>query len=74
MLHRRPIRLIVDGTGLQIVGEGPWSEVKRGTREWRKPHVGVNGKGFIVAHSMTESKEDDASVAAELLDQVSDRI
>ncbi len=69
-----PIHLIVDSTGLQIVGEGPWAAAKhgtRGTRDWRKLHVGVDGRGFIVAHCMTESKVDDASAVPDLLSQVS---
>ena len=75
--HRGPIHLIVDSTGLQIVGEGPWAAAKhgtRGTRDWRKLHVGVDGRGFIVAHCLTESRVDDASVVPELLSQVSGAI
>ncbi len=47
-----PIHLIVDSSGLQIVGEGPWAAAKhgtKGTREWRKLHLGVDERGFIVA-------------------------
>ena len=72
-----PIHLIVDSTGLQIVGEGPWAAAKHGahgTREWRKLHVGVDGRGFIVAHSVTESRVDDASVVPDLLSQISGAI
>jgi IS5 family transposase len=72
-LSSGPIHLIVDSTGLKIVGEGPWAAAKhgtRGTREWRKLHVGVDGHGFIVAHSVTESQVDDASVVPDLLSQV----
>ncbi len=75
--YRGAIHLIVDSTGLQIVGEGPWAAAKHGTkrtRDWRKLHVGVDGRGFIVAHCLTESRVDDASVVSELLSQRSDRI
>ncbi len=75
--HRGPIHLIVDSTGLQIVGEGPWAAAKHGTRstrEWRKLHVGVNEHGFIVAQCLTENRVDDASVVPELLRQVKGRI
>ncbi len=71
---RGPVHLIVDSTGLQIVGEGPWAAAKhgtRGTRDWQKLHVGVDGRGFIVAHCLTESRVDDASVVPDLLSQVS---
>ncbi len=69
-----PVHLIVDSTGLQIVGEGPWAAAKhgtRGTRDWQKLHAGVDGRGFIVAHCLTESRVDDASVVPDLLSQVS---
>ncbi len=71
--HRGPIHLIVDSTGLQIAGEGPWAAAKhgtKGTRDWRKLHVGVDERGFIIAHGMTESRVDDASVVPDLLKQV----
>ena len=71
-LSSGPIHLIVDSTGLQIVGEGPWAAAKhgtRGTRDWRKLHLGVDERGFIVAQSLTDSRVDDASVVPELLSQ-----
>ena len=71
--HREPIHLIVDSTGLQVVGEGPWAAAKhgtRGTRDWRKLHIGVDGQGFIVAHDMTESRIDDPGIVPELLNQI----
>ncbi len=74
---RGPIHLIVDSTGLQIAGEGPWAAAKhgtRGTREWRKLHVGVDARGFVVAHCLTESRVDVARVVPELLSQRNDRI
>ena len=74
---RGSIHLIVDSTGLQIVGEGPWAAAKhgtRGTRDWRKLHLGVDERGFIVAQCLTESRVDDASVLPELLSQVRARI
>ncbi len=74
---RGPIHMIVDSTGLQIAGEGPWAAAKhgtRGTRDWRKLHVGVDAGGFVVAHCLTESRVDDARVVPELLSQRSERI
>lgn len=68
------MHLIVDSTGLQIVGDGPWAAAKHGTegtREWRRFHIGVDLRGFIVAHSLTESCVDDASIVPDLLNQVS---
>jgi len=69
------IHLIVDSTGLQIRGQGPWANAKhgkKGTREWRKLHVGVDEKGMIVAELLTESTTDDASVVPDLVDQIAD--
>ena len=67
------IHLIVDSTGLEIVGEGSWAAAKhgtRGTRDWRKLHVGVDGRGYIVAHCLRESRVDDASVVPDLQSHV----
>ena len=72
-----PIHLIVDSTGLQILGEGPWAAAKHGTkptRDWWKLHIGVHGRGFIVAYCWTESRADDASVVGELLNQIRDEV
>ena len=72
-----PVHLIVDSTGLQIVGEGPWAAAKHGTtcpRDWRQLHIGVDEHGFIIAHCLTESRVDDASFVLELLSQVSGEI
>jgi len=67
------IHLIVDSTGLQICGQGPWANAKHGkksTREWRKLHVGVDEKGVIVAEVLTDSNVDDANVVSDLVDQI----
>ena len=73
--RKAAIHLVVDSTGLQIVGAGPWSRAKhgeRGTREWRKLHVGVDENGVIVAQKLTDSTTDDAGVVPDLLDQIPD--
>ena len=47
-----PLHLIVDSTGLSVVGEGEWAAAKhggRGTRGWKKLHLGVDRSGVIVA-------------------------
>ena len=46
-----PLHLIVDSTGLSVVGEGEWAAAKhggRGTRGWMKLHLGVDRSGMIV--------------------------
>ena len=72
-----PIHLIVDSTGLSIVGEGEWAAVKhggRGTRGWKKLHFGVDGSGAVVAHVLTDGCADDATTALTLIDAVEGNI
>ena len=64
------IHLIVDSTGLSIVGEGEWAAAKhggRGPRGWKKLHLGVDGSGVIVAQALTGGHVDDATTALGLL-------
>ena len=68
-----PIHLIVDSTGLSIVGEGEWAAAKhgrRGKRGWKKLHLGVDRSGLIVAEVLTEWNADDAKTALDLIDEV----
>ncbi len=73
----QPIELIIDSTGLSIVGQGEWAAAKhgkRGKRGWRKLHIGVNGAGEIVAQVLTDGNVDDAKTGVELIEQVEDDI
>jgi len=73
----KPMHLIVDSTGLSIVGEGEWAAAKhgkRGKRAWRKLHVGVNRAGVIVAQVVTDSNVDDASTGVDLIKQVDSKL
>jgi hypothetical protein len=76
--HNGPIRLIVDSTGLKILGSGEWNAHKykasKKRRGWRKLHIGVDEEGFIVAAELTASSGDDASTLPDLLDQIEDPI
>ena len=70
---RKGLHLIVDSTGLSIVGEGEWARAKhggRGTRGWKKLHLGVDRSGVIVAHALTEAAVDDAATAIALISAV----
>jgi hypothetical protein len=65
-----PLHLIVDSTGLSVVGEGEWAAAKyggRATRGWKKLHLGVDRAGLIVAHVLTEARVDDATVGIDLI-------
>ncbi len=70
-----PLHLVIDSTGLKVIGGGEWHafkhHVSKRRRSWRKLHLGVDSHGFIVASALTESGKDDASVGAELLEQLS---
>jgi hypothetical protein len=35
----------------------------RGTRGWKKLHLGVDRSGVIIAHALTEATVDDATTA-----------
>ena len=69
--HDGPIDLIVDSTGLKILGRGEWNAHKhkasKKRRDWRKLHIGVDAKGFIVAAELTASSRDHASTLSDLL-------
>ena len=57
-------------TGLSIVGEGEWAAAKHGGRSkrgWKKLHLGVDGSGVIVAHTLTEATADDATTGIGLI-------
>ena len=60
--HDGPIHLIVDATGLKILGSGEWNAHKykasRQRRGWRKLHIGVDDEGFIVAAELKASSGD----------------
>jgi IS5 family transposase len=68
-----PLHLIVDSTGLSIVGEGEWAAVKhggRGKRGWKKLHLGVARSGVIVAEVLTDGNADDAKTTLNLINDV----
>ena len=72
--HDGPIHLVVDSTGLKILGSGEWNvhkyKTSRRRRNCGKLHIGVDDEGFIVAAELTASSGDDASTLPALLDQI----
>ncbi|MFT7679578.1 MAG: IS5 family transposase [Planctomycetota bacterium] len=67
---KKPIHLIIDSTGLSIVGEGEWAAAKhggRGKRGWRKLHLGVDRTGMIRVQVLTDSSGDDAKTGLKVI-------
>ena len=65
--------LVLDSTGLSIVGAGEWAAAThggRGRRGWRKLHLGVDQSGVIRVHTLTEATGDDATTGLDLLTAV----
>lgn len=68
-----PLHLVVDSTGLSVVGEGEWAAAKhgrRGKRGWKKLNLGVDRTGVIVTHALTEPTVDDATTGVGLVEQI----
>lgn len=72
-MHDEPIHLVIDSTGLKMVGDGEWHAHRHKTsnkrRSWRKLHLGVDNDGFIVASKLTDSGVDDSSVGVSIIKQ-----
>ena len=66
-----PLHLVIDSTGLKILGDGRWHAHKHRRssrkRRWRKLHLGVLQDGHIGAAAVTESTADDSVVGVDLL-------
>lgn len=68
-----PIDLIIDSSGLAIVGEGEWAAAKHGgngRRGWKTLHLGVDATGEIVAQILTDGNVDDGTVGVEIIDDL----
>ena len=72
--HEGPLHLVIDSTGLKVLGDGEWQAHKHKAsnqhRRWRKLHLGIDGDGCIIASALTDSGEDDASVGISMLEQI----
>jgi hypothetical protein len=68
------LHLLVDSTGLKIMGEGEWKRKKHGAeyrRQWRKVHLAIDEETLeIRAVSVTASNVGDAPMLQELLEQI----
>ena len=72
--HDGPVHMVIDSTGLKIVGDGEWHAYKHRSsnkrRSWRKLHLAVRDGGLIEASVLTDSGADDATVGEDLLGKI----
>lgn len=74
----RSATIILDSTGMKVVGEGEWKVKIHGRskhRKWVKVHLGIDAvTQQIVAEITTDSSVGDSKMTKPLLDQISGRI
>lgn len=70
------LHLLVDSTGIKMLGEGEWKTKKHGAdyrRQWRKVHLGIDASTLeIRAIEVTDNATGDAPMLPCLLDQIAD--
>jgi hypothetical protein len=68
------LHLLVDSTGIKMLGEGEWKTKKQGAeyrRQWRKVHLGIDAQTLeIRAIEVTDNSVGDAPMLPELLGQI----
>jgi len=68
------LQLLVDSTGIKILGEGEWKTKKHGAdyrRQWRKVHLGIDAETLeIRAIEVTSNAVGDAQVLPDLIAQI----
>ena len=68
------LHLLVDSTGLKVMGEGEWKRKKHGAeyrRQWRKLHIGIDAHTLeIRAIEVTPDSVGDVPVLPSLLGQI----
>ena len=68
------MNLLVDSTGIKVLGDGEWQAHKHGVqgrRQWRKVHLAMDtATSDIQAVEFTPSSDGDSPVLPELLDQI----
>ena len=71
---RAGLHLLVDSTGIKMLGEGEWKTKKHGAdyrRQWRKVHLGIDAQTLeIRAIEVTDNTIGDAPMLPELLAQI----
>jgi hypothetical protein len=70
------LHLLVDSTGIKMLGEGEWKTKKHGAdyrRQWRKVHLGIDATTLeIRAIEVTDNATGDAPMLSCLLNQISE--
>jgi len=70
------LHLLLDSTGIKMLGEGEWKTKKHGAdyrRQWRKVHLGIDAETLeIRAIEVTSNRVGDAQVLPDLLNQIPD--
>lgn len=70
------LRLLVDSTGIKMMGEDEWKTRKHGAsrrRQWRKVHIGIDdGTLDIRAIEVTTNTTGDALILPDLMAQIPD--
>lgn len=68
------LHLLIDSTGIKMIGEGEWNARKHGVsyrRQWRKVHIGIDAETFdIRAVEVTSSAVGDGQTLPGLLAQI----
>ncbi|HJN77731.1 MAG TPA: IS5 family transposase [Myxococcota bacterium] len=68
------VHLVIDSTGLKMMGDGEWHAHKHRTsnrrRSWRKLHLGVDEQGFILAWDLTGARVDDSPIGVSMLEEL----
>jgi hypothetical protein len=77
LTHQRrggPLHLLIDSTGIKMLGEGEWKRKKHGAdyrRQWRKVHLGIDAQTLeIRAIEITANSIGDAPMLPALLNQI----
>ncbi len=68
------LHLLVDSTGIKMLGEGEWKRKKHGAEyrhQWRKVHLGIDAQTLeIRAIEVTDNAVGDPTMLPELLNQI----
>ena len=71
------INLILDSSGIKVVGEKEWISYKYPTKQrkiWRKLHIGVTDDGSIIVDKVTLLRDIDIATVPSLLEQVKNEV